>query len=347
VESATVAPIEQTGRLWQEARGVVVTATAGPSVVRGDTLERNARERVSAHDDWADFVTRNLGRRKIRADREPSFQIGARVHLVDDFMVARFKTVAGRAQLDRGSEEIAIDGRDAFAVYLPLGGEHELTQFHRSAHCKAHSLTMITQAEPVSQIKYGDNDTVYFFMSRSFVDQRVIGGENLCARSVNALGGTERLAFETLKTLQRESASMSEDEFRTAARLTGELLMLAFRGEGDTQSDASAVRAANLARVKRTIRTRLADPDIKLADIAGECGLSLRYLHDLFRDDGRTAWEYMRCERLQRARHLIENLPALPITDVSMRCGFSSPSQFATAFRRAFGISPRDARQQH
>ena len=119
-------------------------------------------------------------------------------------------------------------------------------------------------------------------MSRSFVDQRVIGGENFCARSINALGGTERLAFETLKTLQRESASMSEDEFRTAARLTGELLMLAFRGEGDTQSDASAVRPANLARVKRTIRTRLADPDIKLADIAGECGLSLRYLHDLF-----------------------------------------------------------------
>ncbi len=325
----------------------MVTATAGSSVVRDDSLERNARERSSAHDDWADFVMRNLGRRKIRTEREPSFEIGARVHLVDDYMVARFKTVAGRAQLDRGSEEIAIDGRNGYVVYLPLAGEHELTQFHRSARCKAHSLTMITQAEPVSQIKYGDNDTVYFFMPRSFVDQRIIGGENLCARAINASDGTERLAFETLRTLQRESASMPEDEFRTAARLTGELLLLAFRGVGAIQSDASSVRAANLARVKRTIRTRLGDPDVTLADIAGECGLSLRYLHDLFREDGRTAWEYLRCERLQRARHLLENLPDLRITDVSMSCGFSSPSQFATAFRRAYGISPRDTRLPH
>ncbi len=324
-----------------------MTTAAGQSVVRDDALERNARERSSAHDDWADFVTRNLGRRKIRTEREPGFQIGARVHRVDDFMVARFKTVAGRAQLDRGSEEIAIDGRDAYAVYVPLAGEHELTQFHRSVRCNARSMTMITQAEPGSQIKYGDNDTIYFFMPRSFVDQRFTDGENLCTRAISAQDGAERLARETLKTLQRESSSMSEEEFRTAARLTGELLLLAFRGVGDVLSDASSVRAANLARVKRTIRARLADPDVTLADIAGECGLSLRYLHDLFRDDGRTAWEYMRRERLQRARHLLENLPALLITDISMSCGFSSPSQFATAFRRAYGIAPRDARRQH
>ena len=325
----------------------MVTAAASQWVVRDDTLERNARERVSAHDDWADFVTRNLGRRKIRTEREPSFQIGARVHLVDDFMVARFKTVAGRARLDRESDDIRIDGRDAYVVYFSLEGEHELTQFRRSVRCKAHSMTMMTQAEPLSQIKHGDNDTVYFFMPRSFVDQRCIGGENLCARAVFALDGAERLACETLKTLQRESSSMSEEEFRTAARLTGELLLLAFGGAGDVPPDASSVRAANLARVKRTMRARLADADLTLADVAGECGLSLRYLHDLFRDDGRTAREYMRSERLLRARHILENLPALPITDVSMRCGFSSPSQFATAFRRAFGISPRDAKQQH
>ncbi len=325
----------------------MATATANQSVVRDDSLERNARERSSAHDDWADFVTRNLGRRKIRTEREPGFQVGARVHLVDEFMVARFKTVAGRAKLDREADDIKIDGRDGYVVYLPLEGEHELRQIHRSVRCMARSMTMITQAEPVSQIKNGDNDTVYFFMPRSFVDQRIIGAENLCARTISALEGAERLACEALKTLQRESSSMSDVQFRTAARLTGELLLLAFGGAGKIAPDASSVRAANLVRVKRTIRTRLADADLKLVDIAAECRLSLRYLHDLFRDDGRTACEFIRSERLLRARQILENLPTLSVTDVSMSCGFSSPSQFATAFRRAFGISPRDARQQH
>src|ERR1700733_11927107 len=139
-EPGTDASIERTAGLRRETRGVVVIATAIQSVVRDDSLERNARERVSAHDDWADFITRNLGRRKIRTEREPGFQIGARVHLVDDFMVARFKTVAGRARLDREPDDIRSDGRDAYVVYLALEGEHELTQIHRSVRCQAHSM---------------------------------------------------------------------------------------------------------------------------------------------------------------------------------------------------------------
>ena len=89
---------------------------------------------------------------------------------------------------------------------------------------------------------------------------------------------------------------------------------------------------------------RMADSDLSLEDIASECGLSLRYLHDLFRDDGRTVREYLQGERLHAARRMLERAVAgaATVTDVCMACGFSSPSVFSTAFRKAFGISPRD-----
>ena len=139
---------------------------------------------------------------------------------------------------------------------------------------------------------------------------------------------------------------MSSEEFQTAARLTGELVLFAFEGAADVMSDTSAIRTANLARAKRVIGARLAEADLTLAAVARECGLSLRYLHDLFRDDGRTASEYLRCKRLQRARHMLECGIGGLVTEVSMSCGFSSPSQFATTFRRAYGISPRGVRRR-
>jgi AraC-like DNA-binding protein len=88
----------------------------------------------------------------------------------------------------------------------------------------------------------------------------------------------------------------------------------------------------------------MADPDLSPDDVARECGLSLRYLHDLFQDDGRTVREYLQGERLYAARRMLEHAVAgsTTITEVCMACGFSSPSVFSTAFRRAFGISPRD-----
>jgi AraC-like DNA-binding protein len=204
----------------------------------------------------------------------------------------------------------------------------------------------MTMAEPLLHTKLGDNDTVYFFMPRSFVDQRFAGAANVCSRAVEAQHGIQRLAHDSLIALQHEASSMSQEEFQAATRMACELVLLALGGAGELMSDASSIRAANLARVKRVMRARSAAQDLALADVARECGLSLRYLHDLFRDDGRTASEFLRGERLQRARRMLESAPTRLVTDVSMSCGFSSPSQFATAFRRAYGISPRDVKRR-
>lgn len=301
-------------------------------------------ERAGALDDWADFVARNLCHLDIRARREATFQVGARVRSAGEFMVARVTTVAGRAQLDRRRKEIRDDGQRRYAVYVPLQGEHELAQFDRNAQCRPRSMTLISLSEPFRQTKHGDNDTAYIFMPRDFVEQRLADSTNICGRAVGAQDGVQCLAHDALTALEREAPSMSQEEFATAMRLTGELFLLALAGAGDLMSGASSIRAASLARLKRVIRARLSDPDLTLEDVAGECGVSLRYLHDLFRDDGRTASEFLRCERLQRARRMLETSPAPTITEIGMMCGFSSPSQFATAFRRAYGISPRDAR---
>ncbi len=207
-------------------------------------------------------------------------------------------------------------------------------------------MTLITLTEPLTHIKCGGNDTIYFFMPRDFVEQRIVDGEALCARRTQTSSGIQRLARDTIVALQREALSgLSSEEFRAVACVAGDLLLLALAGDGDLLSNARSVRAGNLARAKRVMRARLSSPDLTLSDVAEECGLSLRYLHELFRNDGRTAASFLLGERLQRARRILQSSERRSglITEVSMTCGFSSPSQFATTFRRAFGISPTDA----
>ena len=294
-------------------------------------------------DRWASFVAQNLCRFSIRTQRESNFNVDARTRSDGGFVVARFNTIGGRAKLERTAAEISSDGRDAYCLYVPLRGTHELHQCQRSAICSPATVTLISIGDPYIQTKLGDNDTLYLLMPRTFVDQRLLHGEEICARLVSARDGVARLATDTLAALQREASKMSTDEFRVATHAAGELVLLAVAGAADLMSGARSIRASNLARAKRVIRARLADTDLSLSDIASECGLSLRYLHDLFRDDGRTVREYLQGQRLLTARRMLERSggPAT-VTDVCLACGFSNPSQFSTAFRRAFGLSPRD-----
>lgn len=303
-----------------------------------------ARKHAHLHDDWATFITQNLCGFSFRTRKEVNFEVNASLRTVNGFSVARFKTIAGTAQLDRGSRDIRRDGQEFYAIYIPRTGEHEIQQFGRSERCTPGSMILVSMAEPVLHTKLGDNDTNYLALPREFVDQRLLRADRACARTVHAQGGLQQLFCESVAALQRTAFDMNNEEFQSAARVIGDLGVLAFTGSADTMSDFSSVRAGNLARAKRLIRGRLTDPGLSLAEIAADCGFSLRYLHTLFRAEGCTAGEYLKRERLQRARRVLEisDPETATVTEVALACGFSNPSQFSTAFRRGFSVSPRE-----
>lgn len=274
------------------------------------------------------------------------FQNQARSRSVDGFTVARvLGTRAGSMQLRRDGAAIARDGRDHYTLYMSLRGEVSVSQLGRDQFLTPGSYTFFSAAEPVSHGTVGGVDTICFLMPRAYVERRIVSGEQICVRPHNATQGLHRLVFDTVHSFQESAWSLSDDEFKKSAHIVADLILLALGGSNDTTSGELSVRATNVARVKRVIRKRLTDPDLTLADIAQEAGLSLYYLHELFRDEGegRTLREYLQSERLQRARELLAlSSRKMSVTEVAVECGFSNMSYFSTAFKRAFGVSPRD-----
>lgn len=82
---------------------------------------------------------------------------------------------------------------------------------------------------------------------------------------------------------------------------------------------------------------------IKCAKLAG---VSLRQLERLFRTElGIGMHQHYLTLRLGRARQLLRET-SLSVLEVAIAAGFSSASQFSRAFKRAFGFTPREGRQQ-
>ncbi len=85
---------------------------------------------------------------------------------------------------------------------------------------------------------------------------------------------------------------------------------------------------------------------IREADMAELCGLSAYRFSRVFREEtGTTFQAHLVSLRLERAKALLDN-PSASITDIGYTVGFNSPSYFARAFRRTFGISPSEFRKR-
>lgn len=79
-----------------------------------------------------------------------------------------------------------------------------------------------------------------------------------------------------------------------------------------------------------------------IAALAAETGLSETTLKRSFSQIlGTTVYGYLRARRMERARHLLET-GAATVLEAATLVGYSNPSNFAAAFRRQFGLNPKE-----
>ena len=100
-----------------------------------------------------------------------------------------------------------------------------------------------------------------------------------------------------------------------------------------------------IERSLRFIRENL-DRSLTLDEIARESHFSSYHFHRIFRAvTGETVNECTNRLRLERTVHLLRFDREKSITDIAYQCGYSSPANFAKAFKAYFGVTPRQVRQ--
>ncbi len=97
----------------------------------------------------------------------------------------------------------------------------------------------------------------------------------------------------------------------------------------------------------RRIDERLAEGGAipSLEEMAELCNISVRHLTRAFRiSRGRSIGNYIADHRVDEAKNLLA--AGMSVKEVAFVMGFTAPSNFAAAFRRATGETPRDYRQR-
>lgn len=114
-------------------------------------------------------------------------------------------------------------------------------------------------------------------------------------------------------------------------------------------SDNRQVNAEYTARINLAmdyLETHLDQP-LTLAHIADVAGFSRFHFHRIFASiTGETLFDCIQRLRLEKsAVHLLLH-PDVPVTEIALLCGFSSPSAFARGFRARYGLSATAWRKQ-
>jgi AraC family transcriptional regulator len=82
------------------------------------------------------------------------------------------------------------------------------------------------------------------------------------------------------------------------------------------------------------------DGQIGLAQLAGECGLSVSHFSRSFRRSfGTSAHRYLMFQRIETAKSLLSN-SAFALSDVALQSGFSDQASFSRSFKAAVGMPP-------
>ncbi len=105
-------------------------------------------------------------------------------------------------------------------------------------------------------------------------------------------------------------------------------------------------RTSLFRRLLNYIDCNLADHTLSVESVAGEMGISRRYLHTLFASNSMTFSGYLRSRRAERAkRELMDRGNKSTITMIAYRNGFGGSSHFSRVFKGINGVSPREFRK--
>jgi AraC-like DNA-binding protein len=110
--------------------------------------------------------------------------------------------------------------------------------------------------------------------------------------------------------------------------------------------DERGVQAARLRAVLAAITAEAGNSDLDPARIANKLGLSVRYLHRLLQDSGKSFSEHVLDRRLDSALRYLRDprMMRLKISDIALESGFPDLSHFNKSFRRRFGDTPTQVR---
>ncbi len=252
-------------------------------------------------------------------------------------------------ELIRSARCIASDSHNEYLVGLNLSGGMLVDHYRSQTRVKATQMFLLDKAAPYQTTFTDDSERIIFSVPRRLIEHQLPEPSRYFQCTPSISEGIGKLAYQHILLLMNESHRFNDMTRMQLSQMCLDLIALSFRSYDDV-SMPPVRHGGNgrmlLSRVKAHIRCVLGDPDLNPGMVADSMGLSRRYLHKLFADDGATFGAWVRHGRLMRARTLLADprFHHLSIKEIALQQGFNDIPNFSRQFKAQYRQTPSDLR---
>lgn len=318
----------------------MATSESAALLTRFSTADIAERERVSA---WCDY----WGQRVFGTAAEPTTDapFAAEVSVRNLSGLRVLTTDTSPIRVIRSSES-AKDGRDCLGLVVcsrPIAA----SQAGREISLRIGDATLLST---------GDASVLESHQAARFrcilVDRHMLplapDRDRLARDPISSRDPLLRLLLSYLDIVLGD-ASMGEDELNLAGVHMRDLLGLLIGKGGDARHFSTSIRVAALARLRRFVAANYHDPGLSIQDAARRFDLSVRQIQRLFAADDTSFRDYLLEQRLNAVYRTLTDFRQHDrrISDIAWQAGFNDISYFNRCFRKRYGASPSEMRQNY
>jgi AraC-like DNA-binding protein len=238
-----------------------------------------------------------------------------------------------------------VDGLDQYSLLLMRKGVWQGAAGEAQVTVRPGEVALFDLARPVENL-VTDSSSLRLMLPREAVDGLVAGGR-LAQHGARLEGGAAAVLATFMEALLRNLPVLEVAQAAAMERAAVDLVAACLAPSRDGLARAApAIDASLLLRARAHIEARLGDATLEPDGVARALGLSRSTLYRLFAHLGGVAG-YIQARRLARVKALLADRGQTQrISDLAYRYGFTDEAHFSRAFRRTYGLSPREWRAE-
>ncbi|GAA1239768.1 helix-turn-helix domain-containing protein [Pseudonocardia alaniniphila] len=262
-----------------------------------------------------------------------------RSHFRGPISAVRTNRMAARASADNGMlfclQEMVCHG------YMRQRG--------RSAELVAGTGILIEARSPSERTSQSEARLLTLHFSRELLPLRTTEITDACARSADSAAPATRMLSGYLGRLLDLADDLTASQRLDAGRAAIELLTMVLRNVAPSVPGGDGPEDVLLDMMRTHVREHLADPELRVEELARRHHVSVRHAYRLFTRVGTTPAAYLREQRLLAAQAMLSDPrhARLRLSHIAAAVGFLDIRTFERAFRRQYGMTPCGWRREH
>jgi AraC-like DNA-binding protein len=242
---------------------------------------------------------------------------------------------------ERTQRDIRLDGVDHCYAVFQVDGQSTIIQNDQAIDLAVGEVALIESGRPVTYVNNGHEQWLSLELPRQLLIS-ALGFEPRGGLRGHSGTRASRLLFQLVVDAVDDEKPMPGSAGNYMQAAVYDLLGAVFAPLDPVPGSLYSERV--FKRICDVIKDRFTDPDFGPSEIAGEVGISLRYLQKLFTKRGCTCSGFIQSVRLDQAARSIKRRALIkssePLSAIAYACGYRDYTSFARAFRRRFSHAP-------